>query len=142
MRAVNLRPVHRTVDVRAMRIILAPLAVWGLYLLKANVWFRLYPVIMVATAFAIFAVSLFRRPIAEVFARRNGRSLDERGVAYCRNVTRMWTTFLAAHLAVTVATVFCSPETWAFYNGFLAYVLIGALFLAEWLYRRRMLDNA
>ena len=121
----------------AARIAAAPLAVWGLYLLRANVWFRLYPAVMVATALAAFAASLFRTPLVEVFARRMGEDLDERGTAYCRAVTVVWTAFLAAHLAVTVATVFASYETWAFYNGFLSYVLMGALFLGEWLFRRR-----
>lgn len=125
----------------AVRLLLAPLIVWALYLVRANVWFRIYPAIVVLVVLAAFAVSLFRRPLVEVFARRMGARLDERGVAYCRAVTRVWTVFLAAHLAVTVATVFASPEIWAFYNGFLAYVLMGGLFLAEWLYRRRIMPN-
>ena len=119
------------------RIAVAPLVVWGLYLVRANVWFRLYPAVMVAAALVAFAASLFRTPLVEVFARRMGEALDERGVAYCRAVTVVWTAFLSAHLAVTVATVFASYETWAFYNGFLAYVLMGALFAGEWLFRRR-----
>lgn len=125
----------------AVRLLMAPFVVWALYLVKANVWFRIYPAIVVLVVLAAFAASLFRRPLAEVFARRMGARLDERGVAYCRAVTRVWTAFLAAHLAVTVATVFASPEVWAFYNGFLAYVLMGGLFLAEWLYRRRVMPH-
>lgn len=132
---------RRTRPLSAVRLLLAPLAVWVLYLIKANVWFRIYPAVVVLFALAAFAASLFRRPLAEVFARRMGAKLDERGVAYCRAVTRVWTAFLAAHLAVTVATVFASPEVWAFYNGFLAYVLMGSLFLAEWLYRRRVMPS-
>ena len=132
---------RRTRPLSAVRLLLAPLAVWVLYLIKANVWFRIYPAVVVLFALAAFAASLFRRPLAEVFARRMGAKLDERGVAYCRAVTRVWTVFLAARLAVTVATVFASPEVWAFYNGFLAYVLMGSLFLAEWLYRRRVMPS-
>ena len=122
----------------ALRVLAVPLFVWGVYLLKANVWFRLYPVVMVAIALVAFAVSLFRRPLVETIACRMGERLDARGVDYCRNVTRLWTAFLAVHLAVTVATVFASDEVWAVYNGFVAYVLMGALFLGEWLYRRRV----
>ena len=122
----------------AIRLFSAPLVVWGLYLLKANIYFRLYPAVMVALALGAFAISLFRVPLAEVFARKFGEELDAKGVAYCRRVTEVWVAFLAVHLAVTVATVFASREVWAFYNGFLAYVLMGALFLGEYLYRRRM----
>ena len=121
-----------------LRIALTPIVVWALYLIRANIWLRLYPAVMVSVALAAFAVSLFRTPLVEVFARRMGESLDDRGVAYCRRVTVVWTVFLSAHLAVTLATVFASREVWALYNGFIAYVLMGALFLGEWLYRRRI----
>lgn len=121
-----------------LRLALTPLVVWGIYILKANVWFRLYPAVMVALALAFFAFSLFRTPIAECFARRMGENPDERGIAYCRTVTRVWTAFLAVHLAVTIATVFASYGVWAFYNGFLAYVLMGALFAGEYVVRRRV----
>ena len=119
------------------RIALAPLVVLVLYLLKANVWFRLYPVLMVAVALAVFAISLWRTPLVEVFARRMGETLDARGVAYCRRVTVVWTAFLSIHLVVTFLTVFASHETWALYNGVLAYLMMGALFVGEWLFRRR-----
>ena len=120
------------------RVALTPVIVWALYLLKANVWFRLYPAMMVAIALAAFSVSLFRTPLVESIARRMGEGLDERGVAYCRTVTRVWTAFLAVHLAVTIATVFASQEVWAIYNGCVAYVLMGALFAGEWIVRRRV----
>ena len=120
------------------RVALTPVIVWALYLLKANIWFRLYPAVMVALALAAFSVSLFRTPLVESIARRMGEDLDERGVAYCRTVTKAWTAFLAAHLAVTVATVFASQEVWAIYNGCIAYVLMGMLFAGEWIVRRRV----
>ena len=123
------------------RIPLAVAVVWGLYLLKANVWFRLYPALMVALVLFAFAVSLRRTPLVEKFARGMGHALDARGVAYCRSVTWFWVLFLSVHLAVTLATVFASREVWAFYNGFLAYVLIGLAFIAEWVCRRRVLRN-
>ena len=112
--------------------------VWGLYFLKAEGLFRLYPAAMVSLALGAFAVSLFRTPLVEVFARRMGEDLDGRGVAYCRRVTVVWTVFLSVHLAVTVATVFASRRIWAIYNGGIAYFLLSALFLGEWLYRRRL----
>ena len=127
---------------RRSRIILRLTAtigvVWAVYLLRAGVWFRLYPAAMVAVALAFFALSLRRTPLVETFARRMGETLDERGVAYCRRVTVAWTVFLLVHFAVTLATVFASHEVWAIYNGFLAYVLIGAMFAGEWLVRRRV----
>jgi len=121
-----------------VRLALTPLVVWALYLLRANVWFRLYPAVMVAIALSAFAVSLFHTPLVERFARATGEPLDVRGVAYCRRVTQVWTAFLSVHLAATLATVFASREVWALYNGCIAYVLMGALFVGEWLVRRRV----
>lgn len=121
-----------------LRVALMPVIVWAIYLLKVNVWFRLYPAVMAAIAFAAFAVSLFRTPLVETFARGMGEDLDVRGVAYCRCVTRVWTGFLAAHLGVTMLTVFASDRIWAVYNGFVAYVLMGCLFAGEWIVRRRV----
>jgi uncharacterized membrane protein len=127
----------RPIPGRVLRWVLAPLVVWALYLLRANIWFRLYPVVMVSIALGAFAVSLVRTPLIETFARRTGAELDARARAYCRALTRVWVCFLAVHLALTVSTVFASYEIWAFYNGFLAYLLLGALFAGERLYRRR-----
>lgn len=120
-----------------LRIALSVLVVWAIYLLKANVWFRVYPAFMVSLALATFATSLWRTPLVEVFARRMGEDLDAKGVAYCRNVTRVWVAFLSVHLAVTLATVFTPYKVWIAYNGCIAYVLMGLLFVGEWLYRRR-----
>ncbi len=120
------------------RVLPALLVVWALYFLKARVWFRLYPAVMVALALVLFSVSLFRTPLVEVFARKMGETLDAKGVLYCRKVTRVWVAFLSVHLVVTVATVFLSREIWVFYNGFLSYVLMGSLLLGERLYRRKV----
>lgn len=121
-----------------IRVSLAVAVVWLVYFLRGNVCLRLYPAVMGAIAFAVFALSSLKTPIVEKIARRRGEMLDERGVRYCRVVNNCWTVFLFLHLAVTVLTVFASPETWAFYNGFLAYVLLGTMFAAEWAVRRRM----
>lgn len=121
-----------------LRLACGIFAVWTLYLLRANVWFRLYPAVMVAIALSAFAISLFRTPLVEIFARRAGERLDERGVAYCRQVTVVWTVFLSLHLCATVATVFASDKVWALYNGCIAYILMGMLFAGEWLYRKKV----
>ncbi len=110
----------------------AILLVWLVYALKGNIYFRLYPAVIVAIAFCLFARSLFTTPLIEVFARRMGESLDERGRVVCRQLTRLWTGFLALHFLVTCATVFMPLKVWAFYNGALSYVLLGTLFAFSW----------
>ena len=121
-----------------LRTAIAVAVVWAIYLLKGNVWFRLYPVLAVGAFLAAFGLSLLGTPFVERFARRMGEDLDERGIAYCRSATVAWTVFLAAHFALTVATMFASREMWAAYNGLIAYLLIGAMFLGEYIVRRRV----
>ncbi len=112
--------------------------IWAMWYLKASIWFRAYPAAMVAIFFAMFFSSLFKTPLIEVFARKFGHKLDGKGVEYCRKATIAWCVFLFVHLSVTVWTCFATLDVWAFYNGFLAYVLLGAMFAGEWLTRRRV----
>ncbi|MBP5228098.1 MAG: hypothetical protein J6336_12015 [Kiritimatiellae bacterium] len=121
-----------------LRVAAGIAVVWVIYWMRGNRYSRLYPVLMSGIAFSLFAVSLFRTPLVERFARRMGERLDEAGVRYCRKVTVAWTLFLAIHLAVTVWTLFLPLRVWAFYNGCLAYLLMGAMFIGEWLIRRRV----
>ena len=123
---------------KGLRFLLAPLAVWALYLLKAGAWCRVYPAAVVAFVLAAFALSLRSTPLVERFARAMGEKLDDRGRDYCRRVTIAWIVFLTAHLAVTIATVFASAEIWALYNGAIAYILMGLMFAGEMLVRRRV----
>lgn len=122
----------------ALRILLGIAVVWMIFFFRQDGLLRYYPVVVVAVVLAVFIRSLFRTPVAEVVARRMGETLDARGVEYCRRATVAWTVFLAVHLAVTLATVFLSREIWVFYNGFLAYILLGLMFAGEWLVRRRV----
>lgn len=119
-----------------LRFAIPPLAVWAIYLLKGNVWFMAYPAIVSFAFFAAFLISLGRTPLVEVFARRMDGDLDERGVAYCRKATVAWTVFLGVHFAVSAATVFMPLKAWAAYNGFFAYILIGAMFAGEFIARK------
>lgn len=109
-------------------------------------WFRggasvlWYPVAVNAALLAVFAVSLrFPPPIIERLARLREPDLDARGIRYTRRVTQVWCGFFAANAAIAAYTAVRGDRAlWAFYNGFLAYALMGALFLGEWLVRRRV----
>ena len=125
-------------NVSWLKFAIAPIVVWAMFWLKANVWFRLYPAIMGAIALGAFAFSLFRRPLVEKFAIMMGERLDDRGRRYCRRVTVAWTIFLSLHLVVTIATVFAPMRCWAIYNGGIAYALLALMFGGEWLIRRRI----
>lgn len=103
---------------------------------------KLYPIAVSLGFAAIFAWTLIRPPSAiERIARLWGSELDERGIAYTRKVTTVWIGFFLLNAAISAWTAGESLETWTLYNGFLSYVLTGALFLAEYVVRQRLLRS-
>ena len=96
-----------------------------------------YPVLVNAALLVLFAASLVSPPsVIERIARLREPDLPQGGVAYTRRVTIVWTVFFALNGAVALYTAaFTTLETWALYNGFIAYVLIGAVFAVELLIR-------
>jgi len=99
-----------------------------------------YPVLMNAGLLAAFAWSLAHPPtVIERIARLREGELSPAAVAYTRKVTVAWAIFFACNGAIAFATArWTSIETWTFYNGGLAYLLIGVMFGAEWLVRRHV----
>ncbi len=102
------------------------------------VWVLSYPVFMNALMLSVFAVSLVKPPsVIERLARLRHPDLPPEGVIYTRRVTQVWCGFFVVNGAVAAWTAFAaSRETWVLYNGLIAYLLMGALFAGEWLFRR------
>lgn len=99
-----------------------------------------YPVVVNCTLMAIFGLSLLRPPtVIETLARISTPDLPPQGVKYTYRVTQIWTLFFAfnALMAAYTAT-FTSLTTWTFYNGLIAYALIGLIFGIEWLIRQKV----
>lgn len=94
---------------------------------------RYYPVLVNAALFTVFGVSLVRPPpIVERIARLREPDLPPAAVVYTRRVTIVWLAFFVLNGTAALYTAALAPlETWAWYNGFVAYLLIGALFLGE-----------
>jgi uncharacterized membrane protein len=92
-----------------------------------------YPVLMNAALLVVFAASLASPQSAiERIARWRDPDLPLAAVAYTRRVTIVWSVFFALNGAAALYTaLFTALETWALYNGLIAYVLIGALFAVE-----------
>lgn len=99
---------------------------------------KLYPALASLAMLAAFAWTLRRPPsMVERLARRFGMDVSPQGITYMRALTRLWCVFFALNAAVSVAvTLGGSLRAWAFYNGFLSYLLSGALFAGEYLYRQ------
>lgn len=104
---------------------------------------RLYPVFMNCMMLAAFGYSLLNPPtMIERFARMSEPNLPPKAVAYTRVVTKVWLVFFTVNLFFSLITaIFCSDKAWALYNGFVAYMLMGLLFLIEYLVRIRVRKN-
>jgi uncharacterized membrane protein len=102
---------------------------------------RLYPAIVNFGMLLIFGFSLKYSPsIIERFARLHEPDLTVSGVRYTRKVTQAWCGFFVLNGSIAIFTALhTSREVWSLYNGFIAYILMGAMFVAEWLIRQRFI---
>jgi uncharacterized membrane protein len=102
-----------------------------------------YPALVNGVLLAAFATSLVRPPtVIERIARWRDPGLPPEARPYLEGVTVAWCVFFICNGAAALYTaLYASLATWAFYNGVLAYVLIGAMFGAELLARRRFMRS-
>lgn len=127
---------------RGLPALLAVAAVLALVALlwRGNdpVWVLSYPILMNALMLSVFAASLVTPPsVIERLARLRHPDLPPEGVIYTRRVTQVWCGFFVVNGSVAAWTAFAaSREAWVLYNGLIAYLLMGALFAGEWLFRR------
>ncbi|WP_300321065.1 hypothetical protein [Idiomarina sp.] len=103
----------------------------------------LYPVWMNAAMLIVFLLSLrFKPAVITRLARLMEGELSEKAVAYTEKVTWVWVGFFLVNGAVSLATVlYDDMDIWTLYNGFIAYVLMGLLFIIEWSVRRVVKDK-
>lgn len=101
---------------------------------------KMYPVAVNAGLALLFGMSLVQPPsLVERIARRMEPRLNAAGVRYTRRVTQVWCGFFIVNGGLALLTALAADDrTWVLYNGFVAYVLIGALMAGEWLVRQRV----
>jgi len=104
---------------------------------------KLYPVMVNGLLLAVFAASLWFPPtVVERIARLQDPELSQEAVMYTRRVTQIWCLFFVGNGLISLWTALCqSARVWFWYNGVIAYFLIGSLFVGEWLIRRRVLEK-
>lgn len=110
-----------------------------LSLIQKNIdWLKLYPVLMSMGALSIFLFTLYYPPsIIERFARVFEPNLPESGVVWTRKVTKVWCVFFVFNATLSLYTVYFSTiAVWSIYNGIISYILMGILFVGEFLLRK------
>ena len=100
----------------------------------------LYPVLINLTLLFVFASSLVRgMPVIERLARIREPSLPSEAITYTRRVTQAWCLFFIINASISLLTIlWANPQLWLLYNGVIAYLLMGCMFLGEWLIRQRV----
>jgi len=126
------------------------LKLWGFGFLVVTVLFVLlyikselgavqaYPVIVSLSVASYFGFSLLFPPTAvERIARLTEPCLSPRGVAYTRRVTWIWLVFLLLNAAVSLSTILWGTMAqWTLWNGLVSYLLMGVLFIGEYIVRK------
>lgn len=96
-----------------------------------------YPVLVNAILFVVFAGSLrSEEPLLLRIVRARGIPISSRGPGYLRLLTAIWSGFFVVNGLIAAWTTTASIEIWTIYNGMISYLLIGALILGEWVFRR------
>jgi uncharacterized membrane protein len=105
---------------------------------------RFYPAIVNAAMLLLFSWSLWSPPsIIERFARIQHPDLPPEGVIYTRCVTQVWCGFFIINGSIALATTLWSSfEIWSLYNGLIAYLMMGILFIGEYLVRIKTQNHA
>ena len=102
---------------------------------------KLYPVVMSLSFFTVFAYSLWKPPAVITLIAETRDQLTEKGRLYTESVTKIWCIFFLVNAAIAFWTIFLSDDYWLLYNGLISYVLMGVLFVCEWLIRRILKKN-
>ena len=136
-------------DLAGLVILVVP-GVWGfgvgavlaaaLLLADADTLLKFPPVVINLAVAAWFGKSLApgEEPVISWFARLvRGVELPADLARYTRNSTVMWTVFLGGMAGVAAAlAVLATPQTWSLFANGINYLLVGALFVGEFAYRR------
>jgi uncharacterized membrane protein len=88
--------------------------------------------------FSMFLHSWYYPPalITQIAQRFSSKALSPAAIRYTRTVTLVWCGFFLVNGAISLWTAYyASLAIWTLYNGFISYMLIGGLFVAEYLVR-------
>ena len=114
----------------------------GLLLFNNDLFLRLYPVCMNFIVCLSFWLSLREKPLVTLFAEKMGHKPDKNMLSYTKKATIAWAIFMTVNTVVSIITLFTNLWFWTLYNGLISYILIGIMFIAEYLIRRRRINES
>ena len=89
-----------------------------------------------------FWLSLREKPLVTLFAEKMGHKPDKNMLSYTKKATIAWAIFMTVNTIVSIITLFTNLWFWTLYNGLISYILIGIMFIAEYLIRRRRINES
>lgn len=99
-----------------------------------------YPVGVNLVFMFIFAYSLKEEAIITRLAKLKDKNLPSEAISYTRNLTKIWIGFFTINLLITLMLIAKEDKTyWAYYCGIISYVIMGCLFIGEYIYRKVVL---
>ena len=116
--------------------------IFGLLFSNDELFLRLYPVCMNLFVCISFWMSLHEKPLITVFAEKMGHKPTKQMLSYTKKATIAWTVFMAINTIISIFTLFSPLWIWTLYNGLISYILIGIMFCAEYLVRRRCMNES
>lgn len=123
---------------KSKSILLFGLMFLGIVFLKNNPrYFMLTPVLINLGLLAVFGSSLFTSQcLIEKFARLQTNDLTAEELLYCRQINIIWCMFFLMNIGIAgYLTWINNLVFWTVYNGFIGYILLGALVVIELFYR-------
>ena len=121
---------------KALAPFIGMFAVIGIFHFTDFILLKYYPPVMNFCLFFIFFSSLFQeRTVIQKIALASDPDSNEAVMKYTRNLTYIWAAFTFLNFLVSVGTVFMSEKIWALYNGFISYLLVGIIFIIEYIVR-------
>ena len=107
-----------------------------LFYLKRLILLKYYPVCINFIFFLIFFSSLFaKETVIQKIAKTMDGKLTDKTATYTRKLTYIWCGFTFFNFIISLITVFLPDKYWILYNGLISYILMGALFISEYLIR-------
>jgi len=105
--------------------------------------YKLFPIFINILLLFTFGITLFQPPsMIYRFAVLADKTIPESSgakkiAAYCYKVTVLWVVLFAVNGSIAAATVFFGSDLiWIIYNGGVSNVLVGALFVGEFIVRK------
>lgn len=106
------------------------------YFLENKIFSYFYPIMINVFFLFIFATSLKKQAIITKFALLKEKKLSDFALKYTRNLTKIWSVFFLVNGLICLFLIFLEDKTyWAYFTGFISYILIGILFIGEFMIR-------